>query len=43
MDYIIVGGGLAGGLTALALAEAGRAANLTLLEGEATLGGNHTW
>jgi lycopene beta-cyclase len=43
MDYIIVGGGLAGGLAALALAQAGRAANLTLLEGEATLGGNHTW
>ncbi len=40
---IIVGGGLAGGLVALAKVEAGRGAGLVLVEEGATLGGNHTW
>jgi lycopene beta-cyclase len=43
--HVIVGGGLAGGLAALALADAGRAAGVTLVEGGGTLGGDdgHTW
>ncbi|HEX4403448.1 MAG TPA: lycopene beta-cyclase CrtY [Polyangia bacterium] len=40
---VIVGGGLAGGLLALALAEAGRGAGVVLVERDAQLGGNHTW
>lgn len=42
-DHVIVGGGLAGGLIALALANAGRGAQVTLIEREPRLGGNHTW
>jgi lycopene beta-cyclase len=42
-DHVIVGGGLAGGLVALALANAGRGRQVTLIEGEPRLGGNHTW
>jgi lycopene beta-cyclase len=41
--HLIVGGGLAGGLIALALAEAGRGAGVTLVEQAERLGGNHTW
>jgi lycopene beta-cyclase len=41
--YTILGGGLAGGLAALALANAGRGPGVTLLEQGETLGGNHTW
>lgn len=40
---VILGGGLAGGLTALALCEAGRGAGVTLIERDTRLGGNHTW
>ena len=42
-DVLILGGGLAGGLTALALCEAGRGAGVTLIERDGRLGGNHTW
>lgn len=42
-EHVIVGGGLAGGLIALALANAGRGEQVTLIEREAHLGGNHTW
>lgn len=42
-DHVIVGGGLAGGLIALALANAGRGGQVTLIDGESHLGGNHTW
>lgn len=42
-DFLIVGGGLAGGLVALAKAEAGQGARVTLIEQDARLGGNHTW
>jgi lycopene beta-cyclase len=42
-DYVILGGGLAGGLTALALCNAGRGARVLLVERDARLGGNHTW
>jgi len=43
VDHVIVGGGLAGGLTALALANAGRGRQVTLIDRELRLGGNHTW
>ena len=42
-DHVIVGGGLAGGLIALALANAGRGGQVTLIDREPHLGGNHTW
>ena len=42
-DHLIVGGGLAGGLIALALANVGRGRQVTLIEREPHLGGNHTW
>ena len=38
-----MGGGLAGGLIALALANAGRGERVTLIDREPRLGGNHTW
>jgi lycopene beta-cyclase len=40
---IVVGGGLSGGLAALALAESGRGRSVTLIEEGDHLGGNHTW
>jgi lycopene beta-cyclase len=43
MSYVIVGGGLAGSLAALALADAGRGRDLVLIEPGRSLGGNHTW
>lgn len=43
MRHVIVGGGLAGSLTALALADAGRGPGVVLVEPGAALGGNHTW
>lgn len=43
MTHVVVGGGLAGGLVALALAQAGRGRGLTLIEQGQRLGGNHTW
>jgi len=42
-DYVIVGGGLQGGLLALAILDAQPDATLTLVEREPQLGGNHTW
>lgn len=43
LTHVIVGGGLAGGLAALALAEAGRGPQVALVDQHAALGGNHTW
>lgn len=42
-DHVLVGGGLANTLIALALAKAGRGARVALVERGATLGGNHLW
>ena len=42
-DHVIVGAGLAGGLIALALTNAGRGRHVTLIDGGPRLGGNHTW
>ena len=42
-DLAIVGGGLAGGLIALALAKRRPEARVLLVEGGARLGGNHVW
>ena len=42
-DVAILGGGLAGGLTALAIARARPGLNILLLEQGDTLGGNHVW
>ena len=42
-DIIIVGGGLAGGLAALALKRARPDLRMLLVEADATLGGNHIW
>jgi len=42
-DIIIVGGGLAGGLAALALKRARPDIRLLLVEASGTLGGNHIW
>ena len=42
-DLAIVGGGLSGGLAALALARARPDLRLLLVEGAAQLGGNHVW
>lgn len=42
-DLAIVGGGLAGGLIALAVAARHPETRLLLIEGEAALGGNHVW
>ncbi|HVU52189.1 MAG TPA: lycopene beta-cyclase CrtY [Polyangia bacterium] len=42
-SHIILGGGLSGGLAALALADAGRGAGVVVVEAGDTLGGNHTW
>src|SRR3954470_11521619 len=42
-EFLVVGGGLAGGLVALAKAESGRGEGVTLIEQETRLGGNHTW
>lgn len=43
VEHLIMGGGLAGGLIALALARGGRGPGVVLVEGETQLGGNHTW
>lgn len=43
IDLAIVGGGLAGGLIALALAEERPELNLRVIEAGETLGGNHIW
>jgi lycopene beta-cyclase len=40
---VIVGGGLAGSLAALALAERRRDVPIVLLESDSSFGGNHTW
>jgi lycopene beta-cyclase len=44
-SLVIVGGGLAGGLAALALADEGRGSSVALVESGGTLGGDagHTW
>lgn len=42
-DLAIVGGGLAGGLIALALAKRRPDARVLLIEGDERLGGNHVW
>ena len=42
-DLAIVGGGLAGGLIALALAERRPELNVLLIEGALSVGGNHLW
>lgn len=42
-DLAIVGGGLAGGLIALALAHRRPEIDVLLVEAEATIGGNHIW
>lgn len=42
-DLAILGGGLAGGLTALALADARPDLSLLLVESGKTFGGNHVW
>ncbi len=42
-DVAIVGGGLAGGLIALALRRKHPTLNIRLIEGAGTLGGNHLW
>ena len=42
-DFAILGGGLSGGLTALALHRARPDLSLCLLEQGETLGGNHRW
>jgi lycopene beta-cyclase len=42
-DLAIVGGGLAGGLVAHALAKLRPEARVLLIEGDETLGGNHVW
>jgi lycopene beta-cyclase len=42
-DVVLAGGGLAGGLIALALAEARPELSVVVVEAGATLGGNHTW
>src|SRR5689334_15703983 len=42
-DLAIVGGGLAGGLIALALRKKRPDCDIRLIEGGRTLGGNHLW
>ncbi len=42
-DYVIVGGGLQGGLLALSILAARPDASLALVERDHHLGGNHTW
>jgi lycopene beta-cyclase len=42
-DYVLVGGGLAASLIALALFEARPAARVALVEQDSALGGNHLW
>ena len=43
VDYAVVGGGLAAGVTALAVRAAQPRARIAVIEREAILGGNHTW
>ena len=43
LDVVIVGGGLAGGLTALAYARRQPGLRVGLVEPAATLGGPHLW
>jgi lycopene beta-cyclase len=42
-DYILVGGGLQNGLTALSVLERNPTAKLLVIERDGRLGGNHTW
>lgn len=42
-EFVIVGGGLQGGLVALALARARPEARVAVVESQPALGGNHTW